>query len=348
MKRLLREGSLDSLKWWSDFEWSFHNCPNDMYDNVLPKLLGSDGHFEGGIWELYLWKQFHDAGAEIKYETKISDGEKTCDFEVVFPGGEPILVEATHVSHEPLVIRTKWREEDLRIALSEAVDALGFYISTRVDKTTDTTPNFSEILIQVKDWIEGIRSEKLHPENSLTVMDSSGWELTFDAHPIPEGGALAFTGSATFPDDASRYRAALENKLKKFEAHSGSPVIIAVSLNSEWWRSGTFERFSALVARPAISIDRETREASPIFTDPWTGLHLETYSQGVSAVLFGSGDFPGFDGRFPLDLWLNYTATRQVDETSFPIARLYHRVTEDCFFVLDRDGSAEWEPANLP
>jgi hypothetical protein len=348
MRRLLRDNFHQSVPWWPDFEWAYNNCPDEMYTKVIEKLLSRDGHFEGGVWELFLWKMFYEAGAEVRYEINVSNLGKSCDFEIIFPGGEPIFVEATNISHDPKSILTKWHEEDLRTALANIAHAPGYYISARIDKASASAPNHGEIAEQVEKWIFDLAGNPSDLIEDLTISDSAGWQITCSPHPLPEGSAFAFTGFVTFPDDAIRYRTALENKLKKFEKHSGYAVVIAVSLNSEWWRSDSFDRFSALIARPAISINKDTFEATPSLTDPWTGLYNETYTRGVSAVLFGSGGFPGFSSNAPLDLWLNYTADLALDENTFPIARIYHRVTEDRFYKLDRDGSGKWEPSTIP
>ncbi len=149
-------------------------------------------------------------------------------------------------------------------------------------------------------------------------------------------------------DDAALMRSAVETKMRKFQTDPGHPVVIAVSVNSEWWKSDEFDRFAALYARPAIRIDRETGKATGDYDDYWKLLSDDAYASNVSGVLFGDGEYPGFSGRRSLDMWLNDTAKFQIEPTDFPGVRMFHRVHEDGISTLDMETTEGWIKKPFP
>ena len=55
-----------------------------------------------------------------------------------------------------------------------------------------------------------------------------------------------------------------------------------------------------------------------------------------------------FLSHLPLDLWLNGAAAAPLTPEMFPLATLYHRVTESGLERFDRTGTAQWEPVRFP
>jgi hypothetical protein len=136
--------------------------------------------------------------------------------------------------------------------------------------------------------------------------------------------------------------------MSKFQAKMTNPMVIAVAVDSEWWKSDLFERFAALYARPAIRVDKITGETSGDFSDYWTLLSNNAYSSNVSGVLFSDGEYPGFSSNRKLDLWLNETASLQVDIASFPAAKTYRRVGADGILTWDREHNSAWNKTPFP
>ena len=350
MIRLLSTANYVNLPWWDEFVNAYLNVPDEIFGALESKLFGNDSRFAGAVWELFLWSKFHAIGAKVLYERKMPNSEKLCDFEVTFGAATPVLIEATSKSHSTKLIHIRRVEEDLSRALRDSIHCRYHYITARVSNAMETTPDIPRLVSSINTWIWKHESRQGKEIASFEFVDASGWEFECEATPIlgASSGFLGFGGATLLEDDVSPIRIAIERKLSKFDVDHGLPSIIAVVLDSEAWKPGFFDRFSALYARPAISINPETNEAHSSFTDYWDGLSNETYANRVSAVLFGAGEFPGFSSHLPLDLWMNGTATAPLTPEMFPIATLYHRVTESGLECFDRTGTAQWEPVHFP
>jgi hypothetical protein len=350
MRLLIDNGDYQRVSWWNDFEDAYLTYPAHNFDSLSVRLFGYTNTFTGAVWELFLWKTFKDVGATVKVEETLPGGEMKCDFSVTFPDGVKVLIEATTRSMDMKLVNARRIERELFRALQSSVYCFEHLITASVANHAPNRPDFQRICNEVNDWIWHYEARGGTGEPSLRIVDSSGWTLDFNAHKKTGGitGFSALAYSVLQVDDADLLRSAVETKMRKFQTDTGHPVVIAISLNSEWWKSDEFDRFSALYARPAIRIDRETGETASDFTDYWQLLSDHAYSSNVSAILFGDGEFPGFSGSRNLDMWLNDTARFQIEPTSFPGVSTFHRVYEDGIGSLDLMSKDGWIKKPFP
>lgn len=338
------------LPWWTDFQRAYNSYPEEHFESLSTRLFDYSMHFTGAVWELFLWQKFNDLGAEVELEVPLKGTRSTCDFAVSLPGHRRVLVEATSRSMDMNLVMARRIEREIARALADGMFCNHHLITAAVNQHSANWPDLRRIVDDANEWIWHHEAVGSSIEPTLRINDSSGWSIDFRGHQSDSAasGFLSFTFSFMHVDDASLMRSAVEMKMRKFQTNLEDPLVIAVAVNSEWWKSDIFDRFAALYARPALRIDRATGEAAGDFADYWKMLSDRAYSQNVSATLFGDGEFPGFSGVRQMDMWLNETAKLQIDPMAFPIATTYRRVELDGILTLDPSENGEWTKRAFP
>lgn len=349
--RLIVESSTHrSLSWWSEFERAYNSYPEEHFESLSSRLFDYSMRFPGAVWELFLWQTFSDLGAKVEIEVPLAGTTARCDFAVSLPGHPTVLVEATSRSMDKNLVMARRIEREIAGALADGVFCQRHLISASVNRHAVERPDLRRIVNDINEWIWHHEAVGSNAVPTLRINDASGWSLDVFGHRSEAGasGFASFTFSFMQVDDVGLIRSAIETKDRKFQSELEHPLVIAVALNSEWWKSDVFDRFAALYARPALRIDRVTGDAVGDFADYWKLLSNGAYSQNVSATLFGDGEFPGFSGGRQLDMWLNETARLQIDPTRFPIAMTFRRIEEDGILTLDLSENGEWTKSAFP
>lgn len=350
ISRLISEGDYLSAGWWNDFEDAYLTYPADNFDSLSKRLFGFTSKFSGAVWELFLWKTFKDLGLDVQVEEPLPGGDKKADFSIGFPDGSKVLVEATTRSMDMDLVSARRIEREIVRALQKSTYCSRHLLAGSVVHHSPSRPDIRRLCNDVNEWMWHHEARGGTGEPTLRVVDPSGWVIDFRGHRSSSGtaGFASFINSFMQVDDAGLMRSAIETKMRKFQTDPGLPVVIAVAVNTDWWKSDEFDRFAALYARPAIRINRETGEASNDFTDYWRLLSDNAYSSNVSGILFGDGEYPGFSGTRKLDMWLNETASLQIEPIRFPAATTFHRVREDGIASLDPTGTEGWISKPFP
>jgi hypothetical protein len=350
IRRLINSLEYRALPWWTDFERAYNSYPEEHFESFSTRLFDFSMRFTGAVWELFLWQNFTDLGAKVEIEVPLTGTRAMCDFAVTLPGHQKVLVEATSRSMDKKLVMARRIEREIARTLADGIFCNHHLITASVNQHSENWPDLRRIVNDANDWIWRHEAVDSHTEPSLRINDPSGWSLDFKGHrgDSAASGFLSFTFSFMHVDDASLMRSAVETKMRKFQTDLEHPLVIAVAVNSEWWKSDVFNRFAALYARPALRVDRVTGAAVGDFTDYWKMLSDGTYSQNVSATLFGDGEFPGFSGGRQLDMWLNETAKCQIDPAKFPVATTFRRVKEDGILTLERSGNGQWAKSAFP
>jgi hypothetical protein len=307
-------------------EWVKGYCPDDQAEMVARLRNKRDIDFTAAYWELLLYHGLKALGFEVTCHPEVAGTTKRPDFLV--EGNEcSFYLEAKVLGQDDPDRRRDKRRNDIYHKLNARVRSGDFLVWIRFELEGARPIPIRRLADATQAWLEGLDPNEVRRQARVAgplgatpyVWDDepSGWTVTLV--PILKsstGGAgniIGITGGgASWIDDRTPIRKALDQKVHRYGDELGRPFVIALGLVRPF--ADDTDVMDALFGSEVYIFDPSTGVGNLVRRPDglWRGPR-EPRSRRASAVLVGSFVAPWVSAQTELKLWTNPWATFPLD-----------------------------------
>jgi hypothetical protein len=305
-------------------DWVYDYSPEDRAELVGHMRSGRDLDFIAAYWELILYHGLRALGFQVTCHPDVPGTSKHPDF-LVEGDACSFYLEAKILGEDLNDRQRDQAHNDIYHKLNMRVQSDNFFVSVQFDKEGSRPIPIRKFAKEAQAWLDGLDPEEIRKEEKaagpLGVTpwtwedERSGWSVTLVPTLKSSGkpsdrvvGLMMGSGEASFIDDRTPIRKALDEKARRYGNEFDRPFVIALGIVRAF--ADDIDVVDALFGDDILIFDPSTGVGKPMRRP--NGLLMGPNGprcRRVSGVLIAGYVAPWLSAKTDLKLWKNPWAT---------------------------------------